>query len=191
MGVASEGGNVVLHPLQGKLLIHEAVVAIEMTFGIQGGMGEESQDTEPIIDGDHNNAPFFHQWRGVILIAAPRHHCAAMDPYHNREAVVLFLVLFQAGRVYIQGEAVLVAKFIAEKIDLGAYIARLGCFKHPVPAPVRLGWSPAQQPHWRSGVGDAEELIDVRGYDPLERAVEERLFLCTRWLCPGYKSPGR
>ncbi len=53
--IAAESRNILFHPLERGKLIEQAVVAAAMMrrLGRQLGMAEESQNSQPIIDRDH------------------------------------------------------------------------------------------------------------------------------------------
>jgi hypothetical protein len=67
VGVAAETGDVVVDPLEGKDLIHEAVVARGVVRGFAGelGMSEEAEDVKAVIDGDDEHAVI--EQRAVVI----------------------------------------------------------------------------------------------------------------------------
>ena len=64
--IPPERGDVALDPLQGELLIHQSVVAVEVTLRIKCGVGKESQVAEPIVDGYDDQVSLRNQRRGVV-----------------------------------------------------------------------------------------------------------------------------
>src|SRR5438093_5172692 len=86
--IASERGNVLLHPLEGGDLVHVSVVA----FGFfrmllaQRGEREESESPQPVVEGDQDDsllrelAP-----REVRTGTATEHESPAVDPDHDRQ----------------------------------------------------------------------------------------------------------
>ena len=59
--VAPEAGNISPHPFEGKLLIHQPVVATRMAFTVDCRMREESEQTESMIDRDDNHIAMLNQ----------------------------------------------------------------------------------------------------------------------------------
>ena len=88
VGVAAEGGDIGLYPLQGGDDVHDAIVArrlIGRPFGRQGGVIKEAQPSQAIVERDHHHA-LTRQVRPVIERGRARavHQSAAMDPHHHR-----------------------------------------------------------------------------------------------------------
>ena len=56
--ISAEGGDVVLDPFQRSDLVQHAVVAghVMCTLGRKRGMGEESEDTETVVEGHEHNS---------------------------------------------------------------------------------------------------------------------------------------
>src|ERR1700733_2346622 len=89
VGIASEGGDVTLDPLQRGDKVEKAVGAGRMMLGLGGElrMGEEAQRMEPVVHGDDNDAA-----RGVKRAVVARFgaraddKAAAMNPDHHRQA---------------------------------------------------------------------------------------------------------
>src|SRR5262249_1581751 len=65
--IAAEGRDVAPDPLESKLLIHEAVVAVKMTLRVNRRMREKPQEPKPIVDGHHDHLSLQHQRRGVKI----------------------------------------------------------------------------------------------------------------------------
>jgi hypothetical protein len=67
VGIAAETGDVVVDPLEGKDLIHEAVVAGSVVRRLAGelGMSEEAEDVKAVIDGDDEHAMI--EQRAVVI----------------------------------------------------------------------------------------------------------------------------
>ena len=57
-GIAAEGGDVPLHPLQRGDLVHVGVVAFELVRALaaQRGEGEEAEAPQAVVDGDKDDA---------------------------------------------------------------------------------------------------------------------------------------
>ena len=85
MRVAAEAGDVALHPAQGGLLVHQAVVTRLAVRVGQRRVRQEAERTEPVVDGDHGYA-VCHQPGGIVVIAFAGHQRAAVDPHHDRVA---------------------------------------------------------------------------------------------------------
>ena len=56
--IASERGDVLLHPLEGGDLVHVGVVALELfrMLAAQRGEGEETEAPETVVEGDQDDA---------------------------------------------------------------------------------------------------------------------------------------
>ena len=82
--VAAEPTNVSSHPFQGKLLIHQPVVATRMAFIVDGRMSEEAEQTESIIERDDDYLALLDQAGGVEYFATFGNEAAAVNPDHHR-----------------------------------------------------------------------------------------------------------
>jgi hypothetical protein len=78
--VPAELADVALHPAQRGLLVHQAVVAGRPArVAGQGGMREEAERAEPVVDGDHDRAVRYQPGR-VIVLAFAEPQSAAVNP---------------------------------------------------------------------------------------------------------------
>ena len=177
VGIAAEGGDVALHPLQAGDLVEQAVVARGMLrqFGGERGMGEEAQHADAIVDRHHDHAALGQpravegRTRGRAYLEA-----AAVDPHHDRQRA-----LGVDRRPDVQGEAILAHRQIAAGIfevdrlgrgaGLQALRAELRGGAHALPRRHRLRRLPAQvAERWR-GEGNAEIGADMGVGRPFAR----------------------
>ena len=54
MRVTAKGRDILLHPLERELLIHQTVVGVQMTFGVERRLREKAKQPQAVIDR-HNN----------------------------------------------------------------------------------------------------------------------------------------
>src|ERR1700691_2579105 len=154
MRIAAKGRDVPANPLERELLIHQPIVALEMVFSIDRGLGKESQITQAVIHGDDDH-PIFHEPFRNVSIAAPLRESAAMNPKHHREAGSPAISRGRRGRKDVQEQAILAAA-----AGLRTLASELSCFKHKAgKGPVTMRWSPAKISYRRSRVGDAEKFV--------------------------------
>ncbi|KAB8356580.1 hypothetical protein FH972_024162 [Carpinus fangiana] len=85
VGVAAERGNVVLGPLQGEALVHEAEVLLG---GVELGRGGEAEDVGAVVCGDDNHVLVCGKGGAVVerLAGVAQHEGAAEDPEHDGSA---------------------------------------------------------------------------------------------------------
>ena len=158
--VAAEARDVVLHPLERELLVHQAVVAgvVRLGPGAQRGMREEAEQAEPVVDRhDHNT--LLDEVDRVVVAALAADQRAAVDPHHHRQ---LRRRPRRTRRVDVQEEAVLIRALLAEEPGgLRARRAEGRRVQHLPPARVRLWRLPAELADRRGRVRDAQELLHV------------------------------
>ena len=125
--IPAELGDVVLHPLAGLPHIVESVVAGgPAALGRQIGMGEESQKSQTVVDGDDDRVLPPGKAGSVAhhLAAAARHHAAAVNPDEYRQLV---LRGFRRGP-YVQIQAVLLILRGSQKLGNAMHVG--GHFRH-------------------------------------------------------------
>jgi hypothetical protein len=158
--VAAEGPDIVFHPAQRRDLVFHALVARRFIRRLrrQLGMGEETEDTEAVIDGDDDDtAP--GQVAAVIagLGARAAEVAAAVDPDDDGE------VLRLRGRPHVQVQAVFAFRIRHPLRGLGAG-GRIGMRGlHALPRHDRLRRAPAQLADRRRREGHAEERVHPGG----------------------------
>src|SRR5208283_5810824 len=101
--IAAKGGDIVLNPRQRQLLVHEPIVAVFMTFGIDRALSEESQIAEAVVEGDDDDALFYEPLR-VVRSAGSFNEAAAVNPNHHRQTGAA-----RSGGEDVQEQAILVA----------------------------------------------------------------------------------
>jgi hypothetical protein len=79
-GVAAEGRDVPLHPLEGGDLVQQTVVAGGVVRGLirQFGMDEEAEDVGAVVDGDRDHALAGHALAGHALAVVARLRAVAV-----------------------------------------------------------------------------------------------------------------
>ena len=82
--IATEGGDVVAHPSQSGLLVGESVVAAVSVSGLECGVSEETQGSQPVIDGDDDDIAAAGQPGGLVDVGTAVEKAAAVDPHHDR-----------------------------------------------------------------------------------------------------------
>ena len=89
--VPSEGSDVALHPLEGRDLVEQRVVARRAVLGLRGQrrMGEQAEDVEAVVDG-HDHHALAGEVGAVVqrLGSASGDVGAAVDPHHDGGEVV-------------------------------------------------------------------------------------------------------
>src|ERR1700677_2049452 len=157
MRVAAKGCDVPANPLERELLIHQPIVALEMSFRIDRGLAKESQIPQAVINGDDDHSIFHEPFRNVS-IAAPLRESATMNPKHHREAGSPAISRGRRGRKDVQEQAILAAS-----AGLRTLAFELSCFQQKAgKGPVTMRWSPAKISYRRSRVGDAEKFVYPR-----------------------------
>ena len=181
LGVAAEGGDVLLHPLERRDLIEEAVVAHESVGRLsrQGGVGQEAQRAQPVVDGDYHHT-LLRQLGPVVdgHGARPRLEAAAMDPEHHGQGgrSIILSLHRRRGRPHVQIEAILAGLTYGQIEGLSLRWLRAGRAESDAGAlvgPRRHGLRrlPAQVAHRRGRVGDALEDPQVPLLDPRDRTA--------------------
>ena len=165
-GVAPERRDVVAHPLEGRDVVEDAVVARRLLgrLGGQGGMGEEAEGPQAVVGGHHDHALLRH--RAAVEdpgAASARAVAAAVEPHHHRPALA-----HPRRRPQVQGQAVLAARQLAPRIGRVVGVAglpargpELGGRPRPVPRLHRRGRAPAQVADRRLREGHAPEHRDA------------------------------
>lgn len=176
-GFPPEGGDVLLEPAQGQVLVLVAEVA-------QAGLDEvrpvhEAVQLQPVVEVDPDEGlarrdGLLHDEGHVVLRVAvgARDVGAVVDP----DADGQLLILHAAGTDDIQRQAVLGRGRVVrgELVACGRELGRVGCC---LPKAVeRHGVAEAKVAHWRLSVGDTEEkvLVVLWVVDTIVRAVPDR-----------------
>ena len=83
--VSAERLDVLFHPFHRELLVQNAIVAEEMAFGVERGMGDEADEAHAVIDGDDDDFPFSCEFGAVVGVAGAVDVAAAMNPEDHRQ----------------------------------------------------------------------------------------------------------
>jgi hypothetical protein len=180
VGVAAKSSNILLHPAQRRLLIHQTIIGKGMAFGLQCRMGEKAQEAQPVVDRDDDRRAqraAQGELARVVIVALAVEPSAAVNPQQDRillspvtvgtssdirrEDIEIEAVLRGAGRagIYPQFE------ILRAGIGKGRRVQRL------LPWSRRLGRHPAQWADRGSGVRDAEKFVHPVFDKPSHRAV--------------------
>ena len=187
-GIAAEGCDVALDPLQRGDKVEKAVSAGRMMLGFGGefGMSEKAQRIETMVDGDDDNAP-----RGKTCAVVARFgaraddKAAAVNPRHHRQAR---FCPRRGRRPDVEMEAILGGRGSAE-IDvvphdaLHGMGAKLVCRPHACPGRNGLRRAPAQAPERRRGIGNAFVDADaacIRLWNRERAALDRQIFVIKR-----------
>ena len=84
--IAAEGGDVPLHPLQGRDLVHVGVVALGLVGALaaQRGEREEAEASQAVVEGDEDDALLGERRsRRARQRAGAAHEPAPVDPHHH------------------------------------------------------------------------------------------------------------
>ena len=168
--VAAELADVVLHPAQRRLLVHQPVVAGRATRPRrQRRVGEEAERAEPVVDRDDDGA-VRRESGAVVVAAALLGQPAAVDPHQHRQAIaataarqpMVCVTAGQPGRVHVEVQAVLAHRPGRRERARRLRAARreLGGVADAPPRGRGLRGAPPQVAGGRRGVGNAEKLID-------------------------------
>lgn len=142
--IAAEEHDVVAHPAQRQLLIHQPVitgrVGIDITVAIrigvfrgERGMREKPESAEPVIDRDDDHSVLHHR-RRIVVIAFPRDQSSSVDPHHHWPQAEIA----RTGREHIQEQAVLGRGFNSKRrLRLRAVVRELRCVQSLEPGSVR------------------------------------------------------
>jgi hypothetical protein len=86
--VAAEGADVVLHPAQGGLRVGQGQGprAGRALLGAEGGVGDEAERTQPVVDGDHDDVAEQRELACVVGAARAEDERPAVDPDHDGQA---------------------------------------------------------------------------------------------------------
>ena len=164
--IASERGDVPLHPLEGGDLVHVGVVALELfrMLAAQRGEREEAEALQAVVEGDEDDAlPGERDPRRAGEGAAAEHEGAAVDPHHDRQ----LRPRFGPGRPpHVDEQAVLRGGLrdrpgAGREARLRAVRAELARIALSLPRGHGLGRTPAIGADRRGGKGDPLEAGDV------------------------------
>ena len=160
--VAAEPADVVLHPAQRRLLVHQPVVARRAAGPrSQRRVGQEPQHAEPVVDRDDHDA-VGRQFGAVIVAAGVFRQRAAMDPHQDRPPGVAA----RRRRVHVEVQAILASGAgRQERVRVRVRVLRAarreaGGVADAMPAGRWPRGAPAQVPDGGSGVGQSEILLD-------------------------------
>ncbi len=168
--VAAEGADVLLHPVQGRYLVQNAVVAAGVLRGLgrEGRVHQEAERAEPVVDADQHHARPGQRGAVVGLLGpAALVQAAAVHPDHHRAGGIPR----PRGSPDVQPQAILVHR--PHVSAQGAWGLRTGRAEvrrvaHAFPRRGRRRRLPAQRADRRRGVGDAQ----VGGHAVLEPAPD-------------------
>src|SRR4029450_9425552 len=152
MRVTAKRGNVRPYPFQRELLIHQPVIGVEMTFGVQRRMREEAKNAEAIIHRYHDHIAAFQECGGYVECAAQDRQPAAVNPYHHGE-LPRRICLRGMWPVDIQEQAVLAAgSFAWRRAWLCALAPEAERVQDALPWPIGSGGQPSELAHRRSAI---------------------------------------
>ena len=139
--IASEAGDVVVHPSQRGLLVGQAVIA-DVARRAERRMREETQRTQPVVDRHDDDVAAARQPARVVDVTAAVDEPAAVDPHHHRPRFAR-----RRWRPHIERQAVLAGfAFVDVVVDvLDASWAGTGGIAKPGPAGHRSRRLPAQR----------------------------------------------
>ncbi len=184
--ISSKAGDVVLHPAQRGLLVHEAVVprGVVGRLRAQRRMREEPEHAEPVVQGDDHDA-LVHEPDGIVVVALSDEERAAVDPHHHRKPLVSVLVtvavvptaliVAAGGSEHVEEQAIFAGAGKTEgRCALRTMVAKPRRVAHAGPAPVRLRRLPAQVADRRCRIGNAEEPVDAARERTADGALSRR-----------------
>src|SRR6516162_3147000 len=135
-------------------------------------MRQESEYTQPVIDGDNDHASDTGKPARVEIVAFPGREITAVNPDHHGTPTqigaplcggVAYLglpVTSVIRHVHIQEQTIFGAAGYADDAGcLRAMAAEFGRIEDPGPTHVRLRRLPAQISDRRSGIGNAKKLV--------------------------------
>ena len=171
--IPAESRDIALHPFQARLLVQVAEVGRSVRlFPADLRVGQEAQGADPVIDGDHHDAPAgnplpvkFH-FRGITALEA-----AAEEPDQNGHLLVRLLRLcpdVQVKAVLAHGDFRIHMPLPAVDVvsqarnPLHGNGRKTGAVPHARPAFTGLGRPPAVLTHRRRGKGNPLEGRDPR-----------------------------
>ena len=166
VGVAAEAGDVVAHPAQGgDLVAHTVVAAVGVVAVGQGGVVEEAERAEAVVDGDDDDIAA----AGEVLAVVDRGgagaggEAAAVDPDHHGALCVVKAGGPDVEREAVFGDGLFPGAEQFEAVDEGLHGAgaELVGFAHAAPGLRFAGGAPAEVALGRGGVGDAAEDGEV------------------------------
>ncbi len=174
-GVAAEGVNILLDPLQGGDLVEqrEVIQTLARLF-LQCRMGEKAKMAQSVVDRHHHHVAAGQRQAIVRRQAAGADgKPAAVQPNHHRQR------LRCAGggpdveieTVFAEAAGIPAAKFAAVVNVLPAGGGKGVGLTHAMPAGGRLRRAPAQRPHGRRGVRNAAPDMDPLLCAPGQRAL--------------------
>ena len=86
VGIAPEGGDVVVHPTEGSDLVVKPPVAQQAVGVGQVAVAQEPESAQPVVDGHDDGVTVAHEAAASVEEdrAAARGEAAAVDPHHDR-----------------------------------------------------------------------------------------------------------
>ena len=157
-GVPAERRDVVADPFEPRNHVQQAVVpgCAVRRLGGQGRVGQEAEDIEAVVDGDHHR-PVRGERRPVVYggRSGAAGVAAAVNPEQHRPRLCRL-----ARRPDVEEQAVLVLGDVLAAV-LDADDAGLRRIADPVPADDRGRRAPAQVADRRRGEGDSLERDDI------------------------------
>ena len=170
--VAAECRDVALHPVKSEALVHLAVVGKGMALAINGGMGEEAEHAQTIVQGHDHRFTIEYELAGIVVAALADPEAPAMDPDEDPQRLA---GLHGGSRhVDVQVEAVLTATRRGESTEVGildAGLTDLGRIMRLSPGARSLWRPPAQFADRRRGVGNAQIGQHLTVIDPTHWAA--------------------
>jgi hypothetical protein len=167
--IAAERGDIVLDPPQRELLVHDPVVCKRVALGIDRGMPQEAERSDPVVQRHHDHVAAPGKLAAVVIVAFAAEQASAIEPDHD--GLVGRRIGFGLRRENVEIEAVLGGtrrrKNPALRLRTGVgELRRKQGLRPPRDLARRL---PAEFSHWRRGERDAKKLADsAAGSAPLK-----------------------
>ncbi len=170
--VAAEPRDVLLHPAQRGLLIHQPVVAGRPSGRRrQRRMRQEAKGAEPVVDRDDNGA-IRGQLGGVEVARGILRQAAAVDPHEHGSG----RAAPERRRGHVEVEAVLCDQARREEQvrRLRTAGGERGRVAHPAPVGRRPGGPPPETPGGWGGVGEPAERVAAGHGDAADGTAVDR-----------------
>ncbi len=190
LGIASESGDVLVHPLEGRDLVENADVRRRASIGGQPAQIEETESSEPVVEGDQHDSRACEPGPVVEKRGAGAEHVGtSVQIDHHRPASALGR---RAPDVEIEAvfrdPAANHPEQLADRSRFGAHLRRHPgeVLRKPCSRPrLRwLGWREAELPNRGPGVGntpkDADPLLDAAAHPALAGFDDRHLILRPR-----------